>query len=115
GAHAAIEFYLRPGDEEVRQRVADRRAVGDVAGQRAGVLDLRRAEDVEDGEQLGDARLDERLERGEGDVRAGHDDAVLFAQLVESRDLGQRQHGRRGEVALVDPDADVGGALHDGA
>src|SRR5207244_3060493 len=84
GAGAAVQFELRAGDEEIRQRVADGRTVGDVAGQRAGVLDLRRAEDVEDAEELGDARLDERLERGEGDVRASDAGAVLFAQFVEA-------------------------------
>src|SRR5207247_10875336 len=35
------KLQLRIGDEEIGERVADRRSVGDVANQRAGAADLR--------------------------------------------------------------------------
>ena len=96
--------------DQGRHRVTDRRAVGDIAAQRAGILDRRRGETAG---QFGPLRL-EGGERGE---RIGQRDASAdFQALGADRDAFQFGHGAQlddfAEIAalLGDPQADVGAA-----
>ena len=47
------------------------------------------------------------LELRQRDVRADGDVAILFTDRIQCIDLCQREHRRRGEVSLRDPDADI--------
>ena len=83
------EFDLRVGNEKIRQRVADRRAIGDVAREGSRPFDLRRAKNVQNPIELGNRIADVFLQRREGDIRANDDLLFFFANLIQPGDLLQ--------------------------
>ena len=65
--------------------------------------------------KLRNSILDRRFKLRKGHVRPDSNVAVLLADCVQRFDLRERQHRRRGKVALRDPNAHIGRALNDRA
>ena len=113
GAVWADQFELGADDQEQAERVGDGRAVGDVADQRGGVADLRRAEPPGHRVDLGQGVARERLELGPGHVGADREDIPIAGDLPQVSEAGEAQEGRRLDALLVPLDAQLGAARDD--
>ena len=96
--------------DQRRHRIADRRAVGDVAAERAGIADRRRRETPVELRELRMAR-DQRFV-GIGEIGRGADlEAGLgFADFLQFGDVAGIDDRRQILVLLGDPEPDVGAA-----
>ena len=103
----------RTGRDQGRRAVADRRAVGDVAADRAGIADLHRGEAPP---HLAHVRVPAGQRRhgiAVADSRADRDPVVGLLDLLQLAHAAEIDHGVEHALLLGDPQADIGAAGDD--
>ncbi|MNM87658.1 hypothetical protein D3C81_998470 [compost metagenome] len=110
---AKLQHHFRTQRNQRRHRVADRRAVGDIAAQRAGIADRQRSEALP---QFFQFRV-RGVQRGIGFFQrhgsADFDHAVVFLDPVQVFDLADVEQVTQLAELLGHPQADVGAAGQD--
>ena len=96
--------------DQRRHRVADWRAVGDVAAQGAGVAHRRRGEALPQLAQFGEGAGERSEGVGEADRGADVQRAVFLPHAAQLGDLAEIKDGAERAESFVDPHADVGAA-----